>query len=256
MALIKIGRDHYMKSEDSSIGNKEKVTWIEASRNEWTDGWKLPTKEQLEMMYQEFKKSGVEKKGNFENDYYWSIDQKEIPEEVEFEEMIGGKMVKKMKPVMVENNDKKMVMKMKKTDEAWYQNFNNGGKMYNATSLPARVRLIRKMTKDELAEEKKNNPFRHIDILKEGIKYWNDWRSQNKEIEPNLSGAELEGMDYSGINFSKTNLQMANLQGCNLTNANLENAKVNGAKFTNANLTDVNVEGVDFKWAVGYPPKS
>jgi len=33
----------------------------------------------------------------------------------------------------------------------------------------------------------------HLDILKQGLEVWNQWREENADIRPDLSDAELPG---------------------------------------------------------------
>ena len=35
----------------------------------------------------------------------------------------------------------------------------------------------------------------HVEILKKGVEVWNRWREDNPEIEPDLSGEDLEEID-------------------------------------------------------------
>ncbi|MGQ9702955.1 MAG: hypothetical protein ACUVRX_01220 [Actinomycetota bacterium] len=35
----------------------------------------------------------------------------------------------------------------------------------------------------------------HLEILRQGVKAWNEWRRQNVYIIPDLYGADLRGMD-------------------------------------------------------------
>ena len=51
----------------------------------------------------------------------------------------------------------------------------------------------------------------HLDILKQGVKAWNEWNSKHYEIKPDLSGANLMQADLSGIIFSDVNLADAEL---------------------------------------------
>ena len=153
-------------------------------------------------------------------------------------------------------------------EEGWYQNFVNGGKMFNAKSLPARVRLVKTVSvrardhhKDLLVKEIKNKDGKIIrDEKTKRIKIEvkvEDWNKSRKDYpEPNLSSIFLEGKNLTGVNFSKTNLTSSNLNDANLSNANLggavlkgsilQNAKLNNANLTGADLSYCDVEGADF----------
>ncbi|NJK28239.1 MAG: pentapeptide repeat-containing protein, partial [Coleofasciculaceae cyanobacterium SM2_3_26] len=62
----------------------------------------------------------------------------------------------------------------------------------------------------------------HLDLLKQGVSAWNQWRATNVEIVPDLSEAKLLA---------------ANLQGADLSNADLFGADLSGADLSRANLT-------------------
>ena len=67
----------------------------------------------------------------------------------------------------------------------------------------------------------------HLDIFKEGVEAWNEWRTHNPSVTPDLSSADLR----------EAWLPMANLSGANLTNANLTNAYLWHVSLTRANLS-------------------
>ena len=99
----------------------------------------------------------------------------------------------------------------------------------------------------------------HIDIIKQGVDYWNKWREDNSHIIPDLSRAVLTGLNLSNINFKKAYLPWANLSKTNLSYANLSRAVLNGtnisnsnlsyAKFSDADLTATNLSYSDLKFA-------
>jgi len=65
---------------------------------------------------------------------------------------------------------------------------------------------------------------KHLEILRQKVEGWNDWRRENPEVEPDLSGANLEGADLYGANLSEAILNGANLAWANLYGANLSGA--------------------------------
>jgi TIR domain/Pentapeptide repeats (8 copies) len=114
----------------------------------------------------------------------------------------------------------------------------------------------------------------HLQILRQGLKAWNQWRSENIDITPNLAMAALGGLrkaalrefNLHGANLYGANLRKAalagadlsgatNLYGANLTRANLqetnlrrvflEGAALNGAALTRADLRDANLRKAD-----------
>ncbi|MCB0534864.1 MAG: toll/interleukin-1 receptor domain-containing protein [Saprospiraceae bacterium] len=88
---------------------------------------------------------------------------------------------------------------------------------------------------------------KHLEILKSGVGKWNAWRQLNKEVKPDLPGADLTGANLSGANFRNANLQGAILNKADLSFSNfidsdllyakLENAYLFGAFFSGARLS-------------------
>jgi uncharacterized protein YjbI with pentapeptide repeats len=86
----------------------------------------------------------------------------------------------------------------------------------------------------------------HLEILKQGVKVWNEWRQENHGLtRPDLHEANLIGEDLRGAN-----LWMAYLVGADLTNANLSDADLilsilHSAKFNNGDLSRANLSRAD-----------
>ena len=93
----------------------------------------------------------------------------------------------------------------------------------------------------------------HVKKLGEGANRWNQWRSQNKNITPDLSSATLSLMDFSGADLSRADLSRADLSWANIANANLRyailkhadmlKANLSGADLFYANLSNANLSG-------------
>src|SRR2546423_8785092 len=49
------------------------------------------------------------------------------------------------------------------------------------------------------------NP-KHLEILNQGVKAWNEWRRKHRDIHPDLSGANLSGTNLSNASLRYTNL--------------------------------------------------
>ena len=64
----------------------------------------------------------------------------------------------------------------------------------------------------------------HLEILKQGVEVWNEWRENNRSVQPLLSAANLSGADLSRVNLSGAMLRGANLSGVDLSSANLSGA--------------------------------
>ena len=109
----------------------------------------------------------------------------------------------------------------------------------------------------------------HLDILKQGVKIWNQWRKEHADVKPdlsraglqgtylqnaNLSGAYLVGTDLSDArliqaNLSRANLKKAGFSGADLVGANLSGAHLQEARAKRADLQRVNLSGADLSRA-------
>jgi len=111
----------------------------------------------------------------------------------------------------------------------------------------------------------------HLKIIIQGVDTWNEWRSKNPEIEPDLSGSNLgemvyvssekvvnlllylgidkeiiyglnlNGADLRKVNFNSAKLRRASLKGADLSEANLTKTDITKADLTEANLTKANL---------------
>ncbi len=43
----------------------------------------------------------------------------------------------------------------------------------------------------------------HLDILKQDVQAWNQWRREHPDIRPNLNSAHLSGADLYGVSLRK-----------------------------------------------------
>ena len=64
----------------------------------------------------------------------------------------------------------------------------------------------------------------HLSILKSGVSAWNKWRSEHREIIPDLSVASLGWANLIGTDLRGADLRVANLSGADLREANLLNS--------------------------------
>jgi len=90
----------------------------------------------------------------------------------------------------------------------------------------------------------------HLDILKQGVDVWNQWRKVHPDIQPDLNEAYLQDTDLSRINLGKTLLRNAHMQRTNLTEADLSEAHLEGtdlfrAHLEGAYLRDAHLEGAN-----------
>ncbi len=92
---------------------------------------------------------------------------------------------------------------------------------------------------------------KQLDILKQGVQAWNEWRMEHPDIRHDLIGADLTeadlnnanliGVDLTEANFSGAELSEAILIGANLRFANLSNSNLTGANLSEANLIGANL---------------
>jgi uncharacterized protein YjbI with pentapeptide repeats len=92
----------------------------------------------------------------------------------------------------------------------------------------------------------------HLDLLKQGVFAWNQWRQEHPEIMPDLNGtdmtwAHLSRIDLSGANLSGADFTWADLYKADLTLADLSGANLSGADLSGANLYKANLHGANLK---------
>lgn len=92
----------------------------------------------------------------------------------------------------------------------------------------------------------------HLEILRQGVNVWNQWRKNNRGIKPclnqaNLNHASLYQADLNCADLQRADFQRAFLNKVNLRNANLHCAKLQSAKFQEADLSGAKLEGAILK---------
>jgi hypothetical protein len=83
----------------------------------------------------------------------------------------------------------------------------------------------------------------HLDILRQGVEVWNQWRREYKNVEPDLSGANLTSVDLSDAILGKADLRGTNLSRAYLYRAALSTAYLNGADLSGAYLVEARLRG-------------
>ncbi|MBW4623644.1 MAG: pentapeptide repeat-containing protein [Cyanosarcina radialis HA8281-LM2] len=78
-------------------------------------------------------------------------------------------------------------------------------------------------------------------LLRQGVKIWNQWKTENAQKDIELSGAQLRDASLSSVNLSGANLSDANLIGADLTGADLIFADLSHASLSDANLNSANL---------------
>jgi uncharacterized protein YjbI with pentapeptide repeats len=89
-----------------------------------------------------------------------------------------------------------------------------------------------------------------LDLIREGVEAWNQWRLENHAVRPDLHEADLRGANLiqanlTGANLSEADLHVANLYGANLYGAELRGADLRGANFCKADLHGARLSTVD-----------
>jgi hypothetical protein len=91
----------------------------------------------------------------------------------------------------------------------------------------------------------------HLDILKQGVETWNQWRKEHQYTyrpdlsEADLARANLTGADLRGTNLGYADLTRACLKGANLSEASLARAYVRMAILTGADLNKAHLARTD-----------
>lgn len=85
----------------------------------------------------------------------------------------------------------------------------------------------------------------HLDVLKQGVDVWNQWRQEHPEILPDLRDADLYKANLGEANFSMVNLKRANLNKVILVKANLVKASLNFANLSDGDLRAATFQEAD-----------
>jgi uncharacterized protein YjbI with pentapeptide repeats len=90
----------------------------------------------------------------------------------------------------------------------------------------------------------------HLERLTSFFGGWDDWRSENPHIIPDLGGADLKGQLLIGKDLRDANLNRANLDSADLRKANLTRARMRNASIYDAHFNDATIEGGDFNGSI------
>jgi uncharacterized protein YjbI with pentapeptide repeats len=89
----------------------------------------------------------------------------------------------------------------------------------------------------------------HIDIVRDRIDHWNEWRRKNTKVVPDFAGADLSELNLAGANLAKADFSGAKLAGTNLSGANLARAKFFRADLSQADLSRATLFKANFSQA-------
>jgi hypothetical protein len=90
----------------------------------------------------------------------------------------------------------------------------------------------------------------HLQTLRQGVRFWNQWYDANYGVSVDLRDADLHGLNLIGAKLFGANFRGANLAGTLLMDAKLRNATFRGANLhrailSNADLALATFRGVD-----------
>jgi hypothetical protein len=86
----------------------------------------------------------------------------------------------------------------------------------------------------------------HLDILKQGVDVWNEWRSVHHGMLPDLRCASLESIPLQRANLTQANLSGAGLHGVDLRGADLTRAILRCSDLTAAFIIEAHLGEADF----------
>jgi hypothetical protein len=89
----------------------------------------------------------------------------------------------------------------------------------------------------------------HLKVLDLGVRAWNQWRTDNIGLIPDLSGAMVNRLSLNQINFSEVDLSGASIIETKLNYASFHNANLIEAKLIETTLVGADLRGVDFGYA-------
>ena len=69
-----------------------------------------------------------------------------------------------------------------------------------------------------------------LDILKQGVEAWNQWRKEHPDVKTDLRGADLGSADLGDANLSRADLSGVNLSGATIGWTIFGNVDLSGAK--------------------------
>ncbi len=87
----------------------------------------------------------------------------------------------------------------------------------------------------------------HLEILKQGVKVWNKWRSEHGYVQPDLSNADLGGVNLSGATLSNAYLRNAYLRSASLRGADLRSTDLGDANLSEANLINATLRSATLR---------
>ncbi|HAH45846.1 MAG TPA: hypothetical protein DCM07_13530, partial [Planctomycetaceae bacterium] len=88
----------------------------------------------------------------------------------------------------------------------------------------------------------------YVDVFRTGAVSIDRWRTENPDVKPDLSGADLSGADLTETNLVGADLSGAILIGADLSGADLVGANLAGANLEKADLCFADLCNTDLSW--------
>jgi len=79
----------------------------------------------------------------------------------------------------------------------------------------------------------------HLKIFRQGVSIWNQWRSENPDLKPDLSHADLNGIDLSNNSILNADMSYADLSESNFNNTRFFSVNLSSSIFKNTNFIRV-----------------
>jgi uncharacterized protein YjbI with pentapeptide repeats len=79
----------------------------------------------------------------------------------------------------------------------------------------------------------------HLDILVKGVKAWNAWRNEHREVRPELNGADLTGANLRDADLTGAELYFADLTRADMIRTDMRSAMIGSTVFGNVDLSTV-----------------
>ena len=79
----------------------------------------------------------------------------------------------------------------------------------------------------------------HLNIFRQGVSVWNEWRRENYNLKADLSYTDLSYIDFSNTSILSADMSHADLSEANLTEANFLSVDLSNSTFQNANFIKV-----------------
>lgn len=96
-----------------------------------------------------------------------------------------------------------------------------------------------------------NSTFQeHLDVLKQGVLAWNQWRHVHPTITPRLADSDLRGLYLDGVDLHNADLRRADLSEAVLTGATLHSANLAAAKLVRTNLHRADLRATNLSEAI------